>query len=52
MAQCEAQTISGTRCGAQIASPSPVLCRQHQGVLARGNRVVNYQTGKTFPKPR
>ncbi len=52
MSQCKAQTATGTRCRAHIASPSRSLCRQHQGVLARGNRLVNHETGRTFPKPR
>ena len=44
------KTGKGTRCVSAIATPSRSLCKRHQGVLARGNAVVNAETGRKFPK--
>jgi hypothetical protein len=52
MDQCKAKTNSGTQCVRAIKAPSRSLCTSHQKVLARGNDVVNAQTGRKFPKPR
>ena len=52
MAQCKATTQSGTRCKRAAASPSKSLCEQHAKTVAAGQRVVNAESGRAFPKPR
>lgn len=52
MTQCKAKTAAGTQCVQNVKPPSKSLCTRHQNVLARGNDVVNAQTGRKFPKPR
>ena len=52
MAQCKATTQSGTRCKRAVAPPSKSLCDQHAKMLVAGQRVVNAESGRAFPKPR
>ena len=47
--QCKAKTNKGTRCVQQVSPPSRSLCKRHQGVLERGQAVMNYETGRKFP---
>ena len=50
MAQCKAQTARGGPCVREIAPPSRSLCTRHQNQLSRGERVVNAETGRAFPR--
>lgn len=48
MAQCKAETASGTQCLAEAAPPSRTLCKRHQTMLASGKVVSNFDTGRRF----
>ena len=52
MAQCKAQTISGSRCTLPVRPPSQSLCAQHQKSVAGGSTVRNAETGRKFQPPR
>jgi hypothetical protein len=42
----------GTRCVSEVAPDSPSLCKRHQNRLQAGDRVVNFETRRAFPKPK
>ena len=52
MDQCKAKTGKGSRCVAQVKAPPRSLCGRHANALARGSDVVNFESGRRFPKPR
>lgn len=52
MDQCKAKTNSGTQCVRGIKAPSRSLCTSHQKQLAAGGTIVNFSTGRKFPKPK
>lgn len=52
MAQCNARTTMGTRCVSEVALDSLSLCKRHQNRLQAGDRVVNFETRRAFPKPK
>ena len=52
MEQCKAKTREGARCKSKIVPPSRSLCKRHQDTVARGTEVVNFDTGRKFPRSK
>ena len=51
MAQCKAETVSGSQCVSEAAPPSRTLCMRHRTMVASGKAVINVDTGRKFPVP-
>ena len=52
MAQCKAETRSGSRCTRPVRPPSQSLCAGHQISVAGGSMVRNAETGRKFQPSR